>query len=118
MKVLSDSGYAGNANAARFAGMRQDCVEQLRSHLGVHGEAALNQRDGPGEHRAVPGQNTFHVLSQRQPPAARSGSGGGARHECFSSSVQDHLRADWNHGAGPKIAATPACLRNHNPGEG
>ena len=83
--ALADSGHAGDAHAARSSGMRQNRIQQLRSSLGIRGEAALNQRDGPGEHHAVPSQNTLNVLVQRQPSAARSERSGGARHEWFSS---------------------------------
>src|SRR5262249_48128568 len=68
-------GDAGDADANRLAGVRQQAGEQLLRRRLVPRAARLDQRQGTGQHSDVAGPHAGVVLVQRQLAPA------GSRHE-------------------------------------
>ncbi len=65
--ALADAWHAGDADAARAAGVRQARLDDLGRQVDVGGQVALHERDRAGEHGAIAVADAGQVLGGRQP---------------------------------------------------
>ena len=90
--ALAHARHAGDADAVRMAGVRQDGVQQAGRQLGIPRQIALDQRDGAGEDDAVAAEDAGEVAVEGQPAGVGVGHRGRANSFLASHAKPDKLQ--------------------------